>query len=79
VIALVHLSRAPVAHPLQQAGEAGEDSSVLAQREAHPVAAALELAALAAAAARLRHRLRKSLRARGAKLDRQQALHPAPP
>src|SRR5439155_3856628 len=66
---LVHLARTPAAHPLKQPGEARVDGGVLVQDEAHPVAAGLELAALAATALCLRHRLREPLRARGAELD----------
>ncbi len=47
LVALVHLGRPPVAHPLQEAGEAGVDAAVASQRKAHPVAARFELAALA--------------------------------
>jgi hypothetical protein len=66
-----HANRAPAA----ATGEAGIDGRVLAQDEAHPVAAGLELAALAGAALRLRDRLLEPLRARGAELDRQYTLH----
>jgi hypothetical protein len=75
LVALVHLARPPVTHPLQQAGEAGVDASVPAQHKAHPVAAGPQLAALAGAAAGLLDCFSESFRPRGAELDRQNPLH----
>jgi hypothetical protein len=77
LVALGDLARPQAAHPLQQPGEAGVDASVALEREAHAIAARLELAALAGARARFRNRLRKALRARGAELNRQEPLHPS--
>ena len=76
LVALVHLGRPPVAHPLQEASEAFVDVAVAAQHKAHPVAAAqLEFAALAGAAASLLHRLCEPFRPRWAELDGQHPLH----
>jgi hypothetical protein len=79
LVALVHLGRPPVAHPLQQAGEAGIYAAVAVQHKAHPVAAGRQLAALASAALGLLDCFAESFRPRRAELDRQNPLHRTDP
>jgi hypothetical protein len=79
LVSLVHLGRPPMANPLQQAGQAGVGGGVPAQQEPHPVAARLDLAALAGPAFSLRQRLPEPFRPRRAELHPQQTLHPNHP
>jgi hypothetical protein len=79
LVALIHLGCLPVVHPLQKPGEAGVDAAVPAQHKAHPVAARLDLAARAGAAAGLLDCFSESFRPGGAELDRQNRLHPTDP
>ena len=62
LVALVHLGCLPVAHPLEEAGQAAVDVAAAGQHKAHPVAARFDLAALAGAAAGLLDCLAESFR-----------------
>jgi hypothetical protein len=79
LIVFVDLGRSPVTNPLQQPRHAGVRGRILAENEAHPVPARLELAALAHPAASFSQRLPEPLRARRAELHPHQPLHPDQP
>lgn len=73
----MQLARAPVAHPLEQGDDPVVGGGVLPDEEACPVAARLDLDALAPAACASATAFRNRGRAGGAEGEREEPLHRA--